>query len=133
MQYSAAFEQVMPTYARADALSDGTLVDVTVMAAEAGIHYPVAVTRGVWDRYVIPDEQSGALGHTWEGRLWAIFTVFRWETRSGQPKPREWEDIPLELCLVMEGNRWERVTLRAVLAPEDDTGPVITIMAPDEV
>jgi hypothetical protein len=37
---------------RADALRDGVLIDVSTVAREAGIRYPVALTRAVWERCV---------------------------------------------------------------------------------
>jgi hypothetical protein len=37
-------------YTRADAIRDGVLVDVSAAAREAGIRYPVVLTRAVWER-----------------------------------------------------------------------------------
>ena len=68
-------------YTRAEALADGVLVDVTETAKEAGIRYPVALTRAVWERYVrVPD---GVLCQNEAGRLWDIcWSAIRWpETR----------------------------------------------------
>ena len=45
-------------YSRQQAIADGVLVDVSIMAQEAGITYPTAVTRRVWDELVVPDEDS---------------------------------------------------------------------------
>jgi hypothetical protein len=39
-------------YTRADALRDGVLIDATAVAREAGIRYPVALTRAAWERGV---------------------------------------------------------------------------------
>ena len=39
-------------HTRADALRDGVLIDVSAVAREAGIRYPVALTRAVWQRCV---------------------------------------------------------------------------------
>ena len=41
------FGPVIYTYTRAQAIEDGVLVDVSTLAAEAGIRYPTAVTRGL--------------------------------------------------------------------------------------
>ncbi len=52
------FGEVIHAYARADALADGTLVGVSAVAGEAGIRYPVALTRAAWDRCVrVPEEK----------------------------------------------------------------------------
>ncbi len=36
-------------YSRADAIRDRVLIDVSAIAREAGIRYPVALTRAVWE------------------------------------------------------------------------------------
>jgi hypothetical protein len=48
---------VIDAYSRAQALADGVLADVSPVAREAGIIFPVALTRAVWDRYVrVPED-----------------------------------------------------------------------------
>jgi hypothetical protein len=39
-------------YARAQAIADGVLVDVSAPAKGAGSRFPVALTRAVWERCV---------------------------------------------------------------------------------
>src|SRR3954465_10255376 len=57
-------------YSRADALRDGVLVDVSATAREAGIRFPVALTRAVWERGVaVP---PGVLCQDEAGRLWDV-------------------------------------------------------------
>src|SRR5205807_3262267 len=46
------FGELIHCSSRADALADGTLVDVSEVAREAGIRYPVALTRAVWEACV---------------------------------------------------------------------------------
>jgi hypothetical protein len=46
------FGEVIHAYTRADALADGVLIDVSQTAHEAGIRYPVALTRAAWERCV---------------------------------------------------------------------------------
>jgi hypothetical protein len=38
-------EDLIHSYSRAEAIADGVLVDVTPVAREAGIRFPVALTR----------------------------------------------------------------------------------------
>ena len=55
------------SYTRADALRDGVLIDVSAVAREAGIRYPVALTRAAWGRCVaVP---PGVLCQDEAGRL----------------------------------------------------------------
>ena len=44
--------EVIYTYTRAQALEDGVLVDVSEMAKEAGVRFPVALTATVYGKYV---------------------------------------------------------------------------------
>jgi hypothetical protein len=43
---------VIHSYSRADATSDGVLMDVSSVAGEAGSRFPVALTLAVWERCV---------------------------------------------------------------------------------
>jgi hypothetical protein len=46
------FDHVIHAYSRANAIEDGVLIDVSSVAKEAGFKIPVAVTSGVWERYI---------------------------------------------------------------------------------
>lgn len=135
-------------YTRADALADGYLVDASKTAREAGIRYPVALTRAVWDAYVEFEEDDGA-GQSIAGRLWDVMAMFRFAvTASTTPDASE---IPFSLYVAKAdrgdwqtneqspspGSCFDRrthrlVTLKAVVGPGDDPAPVITIMLPSE-
>lgn len=45
-------ENLIYAYTRKQALEDGEQVDVSTTAAEAGIRFPVFLTRAVYDAYV---------------------------------------------------------------------------------
>jgi len=51
------FGPVIYSYSREQAIRDGVLVDVSSMAKEAGIVFPVAVTQRVWSEYIVPDDR----------------------------------------------------------------------------
>ena len=51
-QYAVRVGEVIYTYTRAHAIADGSQVDVTKLAQEAGIRFPVFLTRAVYDAYV---------------------------------------------------------------------------------
>src|SRR5436305_775637 len=62
-------------YTRADALRDGVLIDVSATAREAGIRWPVALTRTVWERCVrVP---PGVVCQDEAGRLWDVLFLLR--------------------------------------------------------
>ena len=113
-------------YSRADAISDGFLVDVSQMAKEAGFRYPVAVTRTVWDGYVVPDERSRLRGQSEQGRLWDVLWMLRQAARRGG------DTVLFQLYFIMKERQRRLVTLKSVCGPGDTPDPVITIMLPDE-
>src|SRR5262249_11547346 len=63
-------------YTRADAIRDGVLIDVSAVAREAGVRYPVALTRTAWERCVaVPPD---VLCQDESGRLWdGLFSAIR--------------------------------------------------------
>lgn len=48
---NSLFGEVVYAYTRANALTDGELIDVFESAKMSGFRLPVAVTRNVWQRY----------------------------------------------------------------------------------
>ena len=111
-------------YSRAQAIADGCLVDVSETAKEAGIVFPTAVTKSVWERHVrVPDAVD------WQdegGRLWDVLWMFR--CAANQKTDR----LEYQLLVQNAPNEHELVTLKAVCGPEDGGEPVITIMLPHE-
>jgi hypothetical protein len=68
---------IIHRYTRAEALRNGVLIDVSPVAREAGIRYPVALTRAVWQRcFAVPpcvqcqDEAGQLLGCRLDARLY---------------------------------------------------------------
>lgn len=116
-------EDVISVYSRADAIEDGVLVDVSETAREAGIKFPVAVTRRVWDEIVTPDDSRG---QDEEGRLWDLVWMLRnAAARNGG------SEILFKLAVV-QNNKHEIVTLKAICGPGDGGEPVITVLLPEE-
>src|SRR6266700_7596218 len=67
--------EVIDAYTRAQALEDRVLVDVSEMAKEAGIKFPVALNDTVWGQYV--EVPEGVTAQDEAGRLWDILWMFR--------------------------------------------------------
>ena len=124
------FGEVIYSYTRKQAIEDGVLIDVTEMAREAGIRYPVAVTSTVYYEYIVPDDKLTGHGQSVEGRLWDVLWMFR---INAQKNP---SDIVIfsVLFVMPSGNDSQLVTVRlkAVCGPGDIGEPVITIMKPEE-
>lgn len=138
------FGEAIFTYTRAQAVEDGELVDVSKMAREAGVKFPVAVSRAAWDRYCeVPD---GTVGQDVQGRTWDVLWMFRCAARRldgsellyklhvAMPDRGDWrenEALP-ERGSGLRRDTHRLVTLKAHCGPGDDEAPVITIMLPDE-
>jgi hypothetical protein len=115
-------------YSRRQAIVDGVLVDVTIMAKEAGIVYPTAVTRRVWDELVVPDEDSRKEGQCEPGRRWDILWMLRMSIQAGESG----SEVRFPVTFVAAGNRRTKVTLKSICGPDDDGSPCITILFEEE-
>jgi hypothetical protein len=121
--------EVLYVYTRKDALNDGVQIDVSEVAREAGLKFPVYLTRAVWESYVIvPD---GVRCQDEKGRLWDIVWMLRCAARRTSGP-----EMTFKLH-VRNDNRDRtppRVRLKAVCGPLDidDPQPAITVMLPDE-
>jgi hypothetical protein len=116
-------------YTRKQAIADGVLKDVSEMANEAGFRVPVALTASVWARYVlVPD---GVSGQDEKGRLWDILWMCRWGVERGN---RDGSQLLFHLHVRNDNCEGDPplVRLKAVLGPDDDGRPCITILLPDE-
>ncbi len=122
-------QEVIHAYTRAEAIEDGQQVDVTTVAAEAGIRFPVFLTRSVYYQFVtVPD---GVAGQDESGRLWDIV----WMLRDAIRRSRSGSDrIPVTLYVRNTKRPPKLVNLMAVCGPLDidDPQPAITVMLPDE-
>lgn len=119
---------LISTYSRAEALADGTLIDVTETATEAGIKYPTALTREVWETFVALSPAAVQAGNDESGRLWDILWMFRCAAaRAGDAS-----DLRFQLHVVTDSIDPTLVTLKALCHPGDDAAPVITILLPEQ-
>jgi hypothetical protein len=119
---------VIDSYSRAQAIEDGVLVDVSSVAREAGIKFPVAMTRTVWAKYV--EVPEGVICQDESGRLWDILWMFRSQaSRGGDTLLFKLHIRNDNLALSLHG---DLVTLKAVCGPGDTPEPVVTIMLPEE-
>ena len=124
-----AFGPVVYAYTRSQAVADGVQIEVTKTAQEAGIKYPMFLTRAVWDAYVAVPE--GITGQDEAGRLWDIV----WMTRFGILRAKPGHDrIPVALYVRNDNRAARLVKLIAQCGPldMDEPAPAITLMMPDE-
>ena len=124
-----AFGPVIYSYTRAQAVADGVQVEVTKTAQEAGIKFPMFLTRAVFDAYVaVP---PGVTGQDEAGRLWDVV----WMTRFAIMRSHGNTDrLPVALYVRNDNRAAKLVKLIATCGPLDidDPLPAITVMLPDE-
>lgn len=136
---------VIATYSRKEAIEDGYQVLATPETTkEAGIKFPVFLTRSVYEKYVqVPEGMEGYQQE--DARLWDILTMFKYfiRVRHAQSEftfqvsvtiPRKAEWLPNEKKQRDCGQDQRMVTLYASCGPLDfdNTEPAITIMLPGE-
>ena len=129
-QSGSDFGPVIYSYTRSQAIADGFQIEVSKVAREAGITYPVFLTRAVYDNYVtVP---AGVTGQDEAGRLWDVIWMLRFAIRKAQPGQAR---LPYALYVRNSDNHPARlIKLIAVCGPLDidDPAPAITVMMPDE-
>jgi hypothetical protein len=124
-----AFGDVVYGYTRAQAVADGVQVEVSKVGAEAGIKFPLFLTRTVFDAYVaVPRDVSG---QDEAGRLWDIVWMTRFAILRAKPGV---DRIPVALYVRNDNRAAKLVKLIATCGPLDidDPQPAITVMMPDE-
>jgi len=123
------FGPVIYSYTRSQAVADGFQVEVSKTAREAGVTFPVFLTRSVFDSLVaVP---PGVTGQDEAGRLWDIVWMLRFAIRRARPGA---DRLPVALYVRNDNHRPRLVKLVATCGPLDldDPQPAITVMMPDE-
>ena len=118
---------VIYSYTRSQAIEDGVLVDVSLMAKDAGIKFPVALTAALWAEYIRPSDDDAICCQSIEGRLWDTLMVFRSAARVCSDAV-----LLFYVSFVMKGRKMATPLLKAHICPGDNGEPVITIMLKDE-
>ena len=123
------FGEVIHAYTREQAVADGFQIEVTKTAQEAGIKFPMFLTRAVFDAYVaVPPDVTG---QDEAGRLWDLVWMARFAIlRSHGHADR----LPFALYVRNDNRAPKLVKLIATCGALDidDPQPAITVMMPDE-
>ena len=121
---------VVYQYTRSQAIADGFQIEVTKTAEEAGIRFPVFITRGVYEQCVaVP---PGVTGQDEAGRLWDLVWMLRFAIIRSQPGTSR-----LTVALYVRNSDTHPARLTKFIATAgavdiDDPAPAITVMLPDE-
>jgi len=120
---------VVYTYSRSQAVADGCQIEVSKVAEEAGIRFPVFLTRAVYNRYIsLPPDVTG---QDEAGRLWDVLWMLRFAIRKAQHGQAR---LPFALYVRNDNKAPQLIKLVAMCGALDidDPQPAITIMLPDE-
>ena len=116
------------SYTRAQAITDGVLVDVTAQAAEMGFKVHTVVTDHLYGEYVVPTAGLEGEGQSIEGRLHDL--LFR--TLLAAKAIRDSDRAEFDVLFLMAPGRWDTAHVVAVIGPGDQGEPVMTIMLPED-
>ena len=123
------FGEVIYSYTRKQALADGVQVDVTDTAKEAGIKFPVFITRAAFEKFVaVP---PGVEGQDEAGRLWDVVWMLRFAIQRAKPGVSR---LPVAFYCRNDNRDAKLRKLIAECGPLDIDAPQpsITLMMPDE-
>jgi hypothetical protein len=123
------FGEIIYAYTRKQAIADGVQVDISTTAQEAGIRFPVFITRTAFDAYVtVPPDVTG---QDEAGRLWDVVWMLRFAIRKAPPGQAR---LPFALYVRNDNRAPRLVKLVAMCGPLDMDAPepAITVMLPDE-
>jgi hypothetical protein len=125
-QNESPFGEVIYAYTRKQAVADGVQVEISQTAREAGIRFPVYLTRAVYDAYVTVPE--GVTCQDEAGRLWDL----AWMLRHAIGQSGGGNHLPFALYVRNDNRRAKLVKLVAECGPLDidDPQPAITVLMP---
>lgn len=119
---------IISTYSRSQALADGTLVDVTDAAKEAGWRFPVAVTDAVWQGAVAVPQGLEGVQHE-RARLWDVLWM---ASLAARRSPDGSTRLPFKVSVLTRDQLHQTLSLLADVGPGDGWEPVITIGFPSD-
>ena len=124
-------------YSRAQALADGTLVELTEIGRQFGFKIPMACTSAVWQTLEWNDQASErkgeSTGQTTAGRLNDVLFLAALAARKASSEGVSTVIFP---CLIVPGEGTsitpKQYTFHLTVSGGDDGEPVLTLMFPGE-
>lgn len=146
------YGDVIYAYTRKQAIEDGTLIDVSPLAREAGFKIPTALTAAVYG--IVESIPKSKDYQDVQGRLWDVLWMGSFGAKNNKDKAQFLYNLSLPRIVrkqvyykpkidlkkgtVTDGYYKERnvlvnnITLKMVISGGDNAEPVITIMLPNE-
>lgn len=119
---------VIYAYTRKQAIEDGVLVDITLIARQYGFVIPVAITANLMNSYVKPSPELEELGQSLSGRLADVLTVLYYTAKKGN----NISQVAFKVDFLIEDEKLETVNIIGDIGPGDEGEPVLTIMLPED-
>ena len=119
-------DNIIFCYTRKDAINDGTFIDITNTAKEAGIKWETAITSNLYHKYINPKPMPSCQDE--KGRLWDVVWMLYCCIKG---KIGKCDGNMATFPVIFDG---KEVTLWAVIeaqSPTDPT-PAINIMLPED-
>ena len=123
---------VLYRYSRKEALGDGMLIDVTPFAAEVGFCLPVAVTIGLWGRFIVPTNELRSQGQSESARMHDVLSVLWVEISRLRAAGTSSDRVAFQTAFLMPPDRYGTAHLIAVCGPGDEGEAVLTLMLEGE-
>ena len=117
---------------RRQALEEGKQKDMSEVAKEAGLLFPVFITNLVWNNWITPDQKSRDSGQSEEHRFKYVVSKLVYSLRVHRQTSKS-DTIYFNVSFT-RGGELEDVMLISKLGviDSDDPRPCITIMMPEE-
>lgn len=134
METQEIFGDVVFRYSRNQALADDVLVDVTMMAMEAGFRIPVAMTQAAYQDCVAwndSDNDRKGICQDMDGRLWDVLYMAHLAAR-GNPEKSEVNYVIRRVPRTGKGHVARVADLVIKIHGGDNGEAVATIMLPGE-
>jgi hypothetical protein len=113
-------ENIISSYSRAEAISDGLLFDVSTWAKRVGIKFPVAVSVSIWTEILEPDETAKDALECHATRLACFLLTLRSELMAADGSELKYPySVPIDGELTY-------FSLYVTLLPGDNFEPVLT-------
>jgi len=118
---------------REDDLNNGTQHDITGIAGECGLAFRVLTSGGVWDEWVVPDNDAVKKGETEDKRIQLILQKLIYEIRVYRQSGRS-NIMRFDVDLT-KGGLSQKAELVSVLGPFslDNGSPCITLLLESEI
>ena len=110
------------------ACDEDALVDVSDAAREVGLACSVALSRDAWTLCVAMNPAAQAAGCDERGRLHHVLSMLQWALGQSRRGSR----VSFEVPCITHSLRPTCIPLRAVAGSDDDDGPTITLILPEQ-